>query len=413
MNKILVLVLVAAAAAVAYFKFNNDPPAPDPWDPKMEQQDTKPAPRTAPPAPVLAARAMSKGFETRGQWRGQPATGDLDGDGDLDLVTSLRRWDRKTVGEGVFIYLNDGKGGFTATVDGLRRDMGYGGAELADVNGDGKLDLAFSGHDVTPHLFLNFLDQERPTWVTTTPDGIDVDTICADVALGDFDGDGHVDLATVGQFPGKSGLYVLFGDGDGGLSRKTEVMPRQNFGSELLLNDLDGDGHVELVAATDIGLKIFGWDAEAGAAVERPGGFSKPAVGGSDLALDVADLDGDGVKEIVLSGLDYENHPPLRLFRRQADGTWKDWGSGLPAGESFFDAKFGRVDANGQVGLFLGGQWGIQVLTMKKPGEFESLGRIEGTTNLFNICAGDFTGDGKDEVVWVGEGGVRVYEFGR
>ena len=42
------------------------------------------------------------------------------------------------------VRLGDGAGGWTPALEGLRRDMGYGGSRVGDVNGDGSADIAFS-----------------------------------------------------------------------------------------------------------------------------------------------------------------------------------------------------------------------------------------------------------------------------
>ena len=122
---------------------------------------------------------------------------DLDGDGDLDLVTGNSR------GEPVALYLNDG-GVFTAEEFGmvplpLETDTGL---ELVDLDGDGDLDvyLPNAGAFVAGHGFLGGPDRyfrnngrghfkDRTTRHFTPPD--DPTT---DAAFGDIDGDGDLDL---------------------------------------------------------------------------------------------------------------------------------------------------------------------------------------------------------------------------
>src|SRR5438477_1086500 len=59
---------------------------------------------------------------------------DIDGDGDLDLIVN-------SVGNGTWIYLNDGKGRFTPSDQVLNQRQGGTSLALADVDGDGDLDL--------------------------------------------------------------------------------------------------------------------------------------------------------------------------------------------------------------------------------------------------------------------------------
>src|SRR5262249_2093944 len=71
---------------------------------------------------------------------GQDSTGatvaDVDGDGDLDLLVN-------SLGGGTRLFLNDGKGHFTEATDaaGLRSNDASMSMALADIDGDGDLDL--------------------------------------------------------------------------------------------------------------------------------------------------------------------------------------------------------------------------------------------------------------------------------
>ncbi len=350
--------------------------------------------------PTLRVHSVGNGLPDNGEWRGKPVLRDLNGDGKLDLVTSIRRLDKHHIADGIRPYLGDGKGNWRLSDKGLAKDMGYGGTDAADLNGDGRPDLVYSGHDLPPRAFLNFLDFEgQDEWVALDPihdlDGVS----CSDVAIGDYDQDGHPDLAVMGFFPKTGGLYVLHNDGTGKFEPKQELMPLAHYGAIVRFEDLDGDGRVELLAATSLGPTVWRWTK--GAWVEDREGlpvtFGVGEISGIVRGIAAKDLDGDGRAELAVSGLPNLEHKPIELYRREAD-RWVAFGRGLPAGESFFDVVFARL-GGGATGLFLAGQHGVLVVRCGSDGACEVLGRIHGTEGVLNVGAGDVDGDGVDEVL--------------
>ncbi|MCB9898516.1 MAG: VCBS repeat-containing protein [Planctomycetes bacterium] len=361
------------------------------------------APVFAPPParPLLASVSLSEGLPVAGQWRGASVLADLDGDRDADLVTSIRRLDASTPGEGLSVFLNDGDGRWHAAVDGLRRDMGYGGSAVADVDGDGHADIAFSGHDVPPHVFLG---DGNGRWRLERA-GIDARQMCSDVALGDVDRDGLVDLAVLGFHHDGGGLLLYAGVGGGTFVRLPDLLPPGVYGAQVAMPDLDGDGHPEIAATTSLGPKVFRFDGES--LVDMSAGLPEPEIGGSDLGLDARDLDGDGFSELLVTGMVYPGHDPLCIYRWDGS-SWVRWGEGLPEDESFFDGRFAHVEGGDVDWIVLAGKAGIQLVRGTREGVFESVGRLAGTEGVFNVATGDVDGDGRDEVVFIGLGGVRV-----
>ncbi|MBL9136292.1 MAG: VCBS repeat-containing protein, partial [Verrucomicrobiales bacterium] len=91
------------------------------------------------------------------------AVGDLDGDGHEDLLLAQNffggaaDWTREDAGQGLWLR-GDGKGGFIpadSRVSGVRIDGEQRAVVLADLNHDGRTDLAMSQHDGPTRLFLN------------------------------------------------------------------------------------------------------------------------------------------------------------------------------------------------------------------------------------------------------------------
>src|SRR5262249_29521961 len=72
------------------------------------------------------------------------ATGDLNGDGKLDLVTANSSYSSPSTNT-LFVQLGDGEGGFTGSTEIDVDDPVYSIA-IADVNGDGRLDIVTSGN---------------------------------------------------------------------------------------------------------------------------------------------------------------------------------------------------------------------------------------------------------------------------
>ncbi len=359
-------------------------------------------PSTAAPAGpavrMVQATSLSEGLFDRGQWRGRPALADVNGDGHEDVVAAVRRWDSHTVGEGLYVWLGDGHGQWKQSIEGLRRDMGYGGSRVADLDGDGKLDIAYSGHDVMPQVFLG---DGHGAWKTSS-DGIFMDGPCADVAVGDVDGDGTKELVAMGQFSDNGGLRV-FRRTETGWEVLAEILDRSKFGAQVRLADLDGDGRDEIIAATCDGPRVWRFVGEVFEAFSE--GLPTPMIGGSDQAVIARDFDGDGMQELLVAGHHGDDRLPLCVWRW--DGArWIQWGSGLPADEAFFDLELGDVDGDGSQEIVGAGREGVAVIEYQGEGVFQRVARVEGTLSVVHLTTGDVNGDGRDDVlcVYLGKG---------
>src|SRR6185312_3348756 len=164
--------------------------------------------------------------------------GDLNGDGRLDLVTSMGS------SNVVAVYLANASGGYGAATLFPAGSQPIDAA-IADLNGDNKLDLAIEGLTDAYILFGNGTGGfGPPTTITFAPE------IVSDVRTGDFNGDGKADLAiaTIVQGQPTAGkLRILLNDGTGVFTAGAPVALNANAG-RMAIGDFNGDGRADVAA---------------------------------------------------------------------------------------------------------------------------------------------------------------------
>jgi hypothetical protein len=253
------------------------------------------------------------------------ATGDVDGDGDLDVVTA----NYNATGT-VSVRLNGGNasgsntgvfaGGSTVSVDSNPH-----GVVLGDVDGDGDLDLITANDGGTLSVRLNGGNAAGGgTGTFSNGSTVTVGGLVRNVVLGDVDGDGDLDLVTANDDQVRSPVFVRLNGGDGSgsntgvFSGGSEVYlgyPPASPGSYypqvvvdmVVLADVDNDGDLDIAAAfrqvgqgsDNVVVRLNGGDATG----FNQGVFSNGRTGiiasGAVTDLAVGDMDGDGDLDLV------------------------------------------------------------------------------------------------------------------
>lgn len=359
--------------------------------------ETPPAGDEAPEIPTLAFTKYDAGLPVGGTWRGYPSLIDFTGDGRDDIVVSNREedgWNAWTS--------HDPKAGWQQRIEGLPRNLFYGGQDGADVDGDGDLDLILASHTLGVMVYLN---DGNMKWTDANPETkIETPSMLLDIVQGNFNGDEHPDIFGIGHFNG--GLNVYLGEDEGKfrrLKQSTDLIGVERaFGMQVELADLDGDGDDDLVAATDKGLKVFFTenDGDELSWNEFSEGLPIPSIGNTIRGIACADFNGDGQIDVGWCGIKDPletkgtgNHIGVYEWL-PGSKSWQQFDSGLHSDGAFMDLKTADFNQDGHLDLAaVSTMQGLTIYLGDGKGNFELKGIVEGVYGKSKIDVGNVDGD--------------------
>ncbi|MFA6109245.1 MAG: Ig-like domain-containing protein, partial [Candidatus Latescibacterota bacterium] len=311
----------------------------------------------------LLTEAVAAGAQLVGVGYGDAAWADYDGDGDLDLAVA--GWD-STGQESLRLYANEG--GVLAldlNQDGDQlRGVRYAALAWADYDGDGDLDLLVTGMGANgTSLTVLYRNTEGMLQADQTNSESLVSLHNGDLAWADYDGDGDLDLAVSGENVTTSG----------GLRSVTELYRNDPVGTltldgtvsfslkvhdgGLAWADYDGDGNLDLaVSGID-----DGWSTSTLLYRNRPAGFLSPVSLGLipswRLAGDLAwiDFDADGDADLALSGRTSTSVYHAAVLANTRGAFSVAWSDSLEAALAGGRAAWGDYDEDGRPDLVLTG----------------------------------------------------------
>jgi uncharacterized repeat protein (TIGR01451 family) len=336
---------------------------------------------------------------------GSVAAGDLNGDGKLDLAVfsygSLN------------IYLGNGDGTFRAGASYSPPYTPYpSGIGLADFNGDGKLDIILSSTYTSG--FVIYLGVGDGTFQALPGNNQNSVPATNWIALGDFNGDGKVDLAMATS---DSKLGIFLGNGDATFQTPVSItLPAP--ASQILVADFNGDGIADLLAICSTSASVYTLTGNGDGTFTIP--VASPAGGVVGYGA-IGDFDGDGKPDVavVLTNM------AVNVLLGKGDGTFGAPRVALPAPvlASIYATPVSitaaDIDGDGKLDLIVDTSQRVNgsslittsytmiVLKGRGDGSFQGAGSYSGVGPGPGVT-GDFNSDGLADVLLSQNGTISV-----
>jgi hypothetical protein len=265
------------------------------------------------------------------------ASADLNGDGVDDLI-GIDNYGS------VVVWLSDGHGGFGAPQTHLisvspsiaiSNGLVYTTSlATSDVDRDGHPDIVvagnYNGTDGSSHTIITVLLSDGHGDLTRQDTDLGPSQLGGyrHIAIGDVNGDGNPDIVGANY----EGVYTLLGDGHGNFAQASVLHPADPVTGPVALSDFDGDGHLDLAAADEgANLTLLRGDGTGQFSLDE-----SATPGGDPLSLATADFLGDGRSDLAIVGArysggrhSYESSGHVAIFYNLTPPSW--W----PAGASW------------------------------------------------------------------------------
>ncbi len=332
------------------------------------------------------------------------ALADFDNDGDNDLIIN-GYYDGEYYTK---LYLNDGQGSLSKEVETFS-SVSRGNFGIGDVDHDGDIDVVLmggvKGYLAVTKIYVNNGHSSFKEVGEGTIKGVYGKTI-----LGDVDGDGDLDVMVAGELNSTHSCLLYINNGKGSFSKcdKNEFFTPEN--GDIVFADFDNDSDLDIIISgyirtfSDYMTIIYLNDGEGAFSV-----FEKRALlGVSHPSLVTGDIDNDGDIDLLLSG-NIKDKPYTKIFRNNGSAIFSEITPGEIA--DMWNTQLVLADVDGDSDLDLltmsSGKGNVRkyfrIFLNDGNGNFYQIDYdlFIGRENGY-ITAGDINGDGCSDVIITG-----------
>jgi hypothetical protein len=272
---------------------------------------------------------------------------DINADGHVDLAVTPNRRDA------VDVLLGDGRGRFVRVtgspfvVSEYSSDLNKRTLHLVDPNEDGRID-ALTANGRRQNTLGLLLGDGRGHFTRAPGAELESGRDRYWYALGDLNGDGHLDVTTASgaaggeNAPGR--LLVKIGNGRGGFTPAADAAPLDGSAGVVALADLDDDKRLDVAVAHSDGRISILLNRGAGRFVQAPGGPLGPHARAHALLL--RDVNGDGRPDVITA-----TGEAVAVLLASGSGYQPAPGSPYRAGPGAYNVSVGDLNHDGKPDL--------------------------------------------------------------
>ena len=320
---------------------------------------------------------------------------DLNGDGAVDLLVTSH-----SLSENFGIYLLAGHNDGTFAPPARVASPSFGSAlNVADVNGDGALDILFLSVDFELWALLGDGTGAFPTLVRSAAIGASG----RQLLISDFNGDGKADVALANQ---NGGVTVALGNGDGSFRPGVTFPITGGFvANGLAAADFNGDGKVDLAASNPGAPDPFIGNTVSVLLGNGDGTFGQPAdlvVSTTPLPIITGDFNRDGHPDLAVGNA--FGHSVSVLLGLGAGSFLAATNYSVGAPQAIVAADF-NGDANPDLAVCAAGDL-VAIFAGKGDGSFGLRQDVPAASLCGSVVTGDFNGDGRTDMAAIYSGPV-------